>query len=233
MRQQRRTFSARRRTVAAAAAFRAAAVGNDAQTVGLGSCPIVIPATAQVDDVAIMSILCGNDTATFTPPSGWTAIRTDAMGTVAKTGLYYRTLQSGDAGTTATFNISGTNRLIGHMLVFSGVTATGMLNGAIISEASSTTPALPSVGSVPAGAMVVGIITRRRGATPAPGISFPNGGYTSGDIGWVSTNFGAIPECSMEAAYKVASTSGTYGGDTEAQSASSTGSNYLIVLPAA
>lgn len=72
-----------------------------ASATGVNSPNVVIPASAQAGDIAI--IVDNEDTAgTLAAPSGWTLIRSDSVSSNITGTTYYRILQSGDAGTTVT-----------------------------------------------------------------------------------------------------------------------------------
>lgn len=212
-----------------AVAFRASATANDASTTAQTNAVFTIPATAQVGDVAVVSLEDSNAGTTMTTPTGWTVQHGPDAGTAASTSwLFSKTLASGEPGATVTFTKSSGSRYIGEMIVFSGCTDTGIVVAATTGEASGTTTVIPTLTS-PANAALITFVNRRRGGTPAPTITIP-AGYTS--VAQVTTNFGALPEICLKGGYKAATTAGTYGGETATTDTASVGSTYLVALPA-
>lgn len=212
-----------------AVAFRASAVGGAGQSATTSTISITIPGTAVAGDVAALAVSTSGNT--VTTPTGWTLRSGPDAATSTDSYLYTKTLVSGDVGASLTLTCSAAGRFLASMIVVSGATETGAVFGTVAGEASGTTPTLPSVASVPANSIVVAFITRRRGGTPAPTITYPNGGYTT--TGGVTTGYGAAPEFATLGGYKIITTSGTYGGDVEATDTASVGNNYLIGFPPA
>lgn len=213
------------------AAFVAAAVGGNGQSAAVTNVNITIPATAAAGNVAVLTVETSFASATVVTPTGWTKQSgPDATTTTAFSYFFTKTLVSGDVG--AVLNVSqgsSSSRLLASMRVYSGVTETGLVFAANVNEASTSSPALPSLASVPAGAALDGCFTRRRGGTPATTVTVPSG-YTA--AGAAATNFGAVPEISVQGCYKIATSAGTYGGETGSGSSASIGTNYLVALPA-
>lgn len=213
-----------------AAAFRASALAGDGSSSGSSTLTFTIPATAQVGDVALIEATTGVNSVTLTTPSGWTKLSgPDLSASVTNTHLLVRTLQAGDPGAGVTLTFSGSSRCDGVMAVYSGVTQTGLLWASQIDSTATTTPALPSLASVPAGAMVVALQGRRVG-NETPATITPASGYTA--AGTAQTNFttGAV-ELTSTASHLVAASAGTQGGVNTASSPTSIGTSYLVALP--
>lgn len=215
-----------------AAVFRAAASAGNNQSSAVSSLGISIPAGAQVGDIAVLTAELLDTASAITTPSGWTLVTgpdTPGGGTNGESYVYLRTLTSGQPGSTVTLPITGgATRALAGMLVFDGVTSTGMDEEHTTEATSTTTLSVPTIPDVPGGSAVICVLSRRRGGTVAPTLTLP-GGFTTGfDI---KTNYGSIPELALKAGYQVPSTTGDQGGSTGSSSLLTVGVNYLIVLP--
>lgn len=212
-----------------AVAFRASAVAGNGQTVATSSLSITIPAGAAIGDVATLAVSTSSNT--VTTPTGWTLRSGPDIASSTDSYFFTKTLVSGDPGASVSLTSSAAGRFVASMVVVSGATETGAVFGTVAGEASGTTPTLPSIASVPANSIVVAAITRRRGATPAPVITYPNGSYTT--TGGATTTYGGVPEFATLCGYKIITTSGTYGGEVQATDVASVGNNYIAAFPPA
>lgn len=212
-------------------AYRASATGNSGQTATGTSVPIIIPATAVAGDVASVVLVSTGGTATVTTPTGWTLVSgPDRSGTNVSAWLYEKTIASGEPGSTVTFTLSTTVWTNAVMDVFFGATLTGRLFGALIETTSNAFATLPTVASVPAGSAVSGLYARRSAASTTPDVT-PPANY-KGTVRAASANTGTN-NVSTEGSYQIATTAGSYGGETATVNQNSLGINYLIVFPPA
>lgn len=219
-------------------AFRAAARGNHLQTAALNNVQLTIPATAQAGDVAVVIIATSSNPTMPSVPTGWDldiGPVGDGSNTFRGFLLTADVAASGtnSPGSSVTFTISFTARIVATMLVFSGRTRTGRQFASTV-ETNDTAHVIPTLTGVPAGADLVGATTRRRGG--AVGTITASGGYIEPTNGDVWTNFaggGTTVQAWAQGAYIENSGGGSVGGESWTGSVSSTGVTFLLALPAA
>lgn len=218
-------------------AFRGAARGNQLQNAALNNVQLTIPATAQAGDVAAVIISCSSNPTMPTPPTGWDldiGPVGDASNTFRAFLLTADVAASGtnSPGSTVTFTISFTSRIVGTILVFSGRTRTGRQFASTV-EVAGTTHVIPSLTGVPAGSDLVGATARRRGGAVG---TITATGWTEPTDADVWTNFaggGTTVQAWAQGAYIANSAGGSVGTWNWTGSVSSTGVTFLLSLPPA
>lgn len=216
-----------------AAAFVASASVGAAQAATVSSLSITTPAGAAAGQVALLCVQIDETANTLTVPSGWTSLSgPDNNATATSSRLLTRTLTSGDPGSSVSLSLSAASHAVATMSVFSGVTETGATSAFAAETVATKFPAVPTLSSVPANAMVVCVLARRRASTTftvqAPvEFTFALNVKTN----YVSTD----RNLSQSMAYLVDSGSGgSYGGDTGSttEGVSNIGNAYVVSLPA-
>lgn len=211
-----------------AGAFVAASRAGDGITAAVSSLAITIPASAAAGHVAELYVDADTNP-TLTTPTGWTLQRTDDVSTSARTWIFTRAIQAGDAGTSVTLTFGASTRPTAVMIVKSGVTLTG-IQTALLSQTTATgTYTLPTLTGVPAGAMVTAAFLRRR--TGAAGSITVPSPYTSPTNGDAATAFAAGSNTFLDTGY-VETAGGSIGGEAGSTGVTSLGNNYLVSLPA-
>lgn len=132
------------------------------------SVSMTIPTTVAIGDLAIMAVTLGSTTGTIslTTPSGWTQLGTTDSRTSQQTAIYYRTIASGDAGTTVTITASGATsaqRFGAVMVVYRGCDPTPTVQQ-VGNNTSGTTINAPTI-SVPSGGALLEVASSK-GTSP-------------------------------------------------------------------
>jgi hypothetical protein len=150
-------------------------------SVTAGTTTIVITATAQVGDIAVL--FDTSTTTTDVTPSGWTSIN-GATTTGIRTNISYRILTSGDAGSTIT-GMAGTTRKV--MLLFRDWSTTAPTINVTIPSSQATTAA-PTSQTIAAGAAgAKSIYLAAYGATSTtPTRGFTQTGFNAQQVSSVS-----------------------------------------------
>jgi hypothetical protein len=224
-----------------ATATRATAVYGDLVATASATASFTIPATVEIGDVICVVLSSGTSTVTMTTvPSGWTLKDTNIASTLVSFFACHTVASLTERSTTVSFGMSATSRLSGAMSVTSGGTETGMIFAKLGETSAVSTPALPSLASVPAGAMLNAFWTRRLAVASSSANITVNAAYSQLTPNRAGTNFSNSPNTSAEVAHRIVSTAGTYGGETSpvvttagGASASALGTNYLIAIPEA
>lgn len=212
-----------------AAAFRASAVGNNGQTAVKSSVATTIPGTAVAGDYALLCVESSWGAATATTPSGWSLLSgPDEPSSSSVSWLFGKTLVSGDPGSSVTVTLSTTSRVVSGMIVFSGVTASGVQVQSLLDSTSGSTISLPTATSVPSGAAVGVFFATRDASASAPSVTMPSS-YTAAPS---SASNMASPNVAVKGGYLITSSSGSVGGDTAAVSPSAMGTGYVVALSA-
>jgi hypothetical protein len=217
-----------------AAAFRAFSTAGDGQSSGTSTLTIDVPTTGPggtvaVGDVATIVVQCSSTTANLTTPTGWSLSGGPLRATASSVWRLSKVLVSGDLGATVTLTLSAAQRCQALMLVASGV-AYGNTTGTYNTETTATTaPSLPTVSGVPAGSLIFTIFSRRVGSTPAAVVHPP---VSTTEITSVETDFGTSPELTTVVGWTMTTVAGTFSGGTGSSSAASTGTNYVVAMPA-
>lgn len=213
-----------------AAAYVAGSLIGDGQTVTTSAPTVTIPAGASIGNVAIVAFEINVSTGTFATPSGWTLLTGPVRLTSPSNTVYLfgKVLASGEPGSTVAFTYSETRRIVGTVSVFSGVTLTGALT-ASVGESASTSTTLPSLASVSAGSMVAGLYGREHSTASSPQFTSTPTGYTAG--GQSRSTYVDATNHIGRAVYQVASSGGTYGGETASTDLATSGVNLLLALP--
>lgn len=214
-------------------AFFAAARGNHLQTATDNTVTTVIPASVTDGMVGVYFVDSSSNPTLNSITSGWTTRSgPDGGATNVYRGFCFtKTLTAAEAGTNVTATLSFGARDVGILLVFSGVTESGIVVGTpVLNETATTAPALPTL-TAPAGAMLVAGFMRRY-ATTFSAITVPSP-YTSPVNGDANTNYASGAQVGGDTGYAVTAAGGSVGGETGSTGGNSTGVNYLIALPAA
>jgi hypothetical protein len=209
------------------------ASAGEGQTSTTSSLSITIPSTAAVDDVAIITVDFGSSSTTLTTPTGWTVLSgPDTDSSLFSCWTLAKALESGEPGSSVDLNFGAAGRCVAHMRVYSGAdtTVSNYLVDVLVDTVATTTITLPTLANVPADALVDAAFARRRGGTVAA-LNFP-APYTAHTQ--VSTNYGTGANAFSRAAYDIAETTGTYGGESDSTAGQSNlGANYLVAIPIA
>lgn len=212
-----------------ATALRATATNQSASS---NTVTLVIPASAQADDIAVVSFSVNGASITATTPSGWTSqFGPDTSSTTATSWLIYKQLVAGDAGTTLSISLSTAVRWTALMDVISGGALTGALAGHTVDTASNTSNVVPTLANVPAGAYVSVHVNRRIGSGTAPTITIPSGYTADGDT--IAQANGSGANLTLTSAHQIPASLGTVGGEAVTYSASSIGAVYAVAIPSA
>lgn len=214
-----------------AVTYRAGATANDGQTSTGSSAAVVIPATAQIGDVALFCMVQNSGSSLFTAPAGWTLKRgPDTINSNLRTAIWVKQLVSGEPGSTVTFTSNVGARLPGAMVVFAGTSAA--LASAV--EISTKTTAGTSVTSPPIATAVdysgiVGFwVLRDNTASPSATLTVP-ATHTAGAVS--KTAFGSAPNYTVASSYRTTpGVAGTYGTTTGTASESVTAVVYYLAL---
>lgn len=213
-----------------ATAPRATASNSNA---GSTTITVVVPATAQAGDIALLSIGFNSSTVTATGPSGWSQqFGPDASPGTNSSYLYYKQLVSGDIGATVSITLTASTRWSAIMDVISGGTLTGLIAGHTVDGSGVVSDTIPTLPSVPSGAYM-SVHTHRRVATgvSATTISLPSGYTSDGDT--VTTANGSGANYTFNTFHKITSSAGNVGGETLTYSQTSAGTVYAIAIPSA
>lgn len=217
--------------------FVAGVAANDGQSSSTSTAAFTVPssATAHVADTAIVVLQTNSGTATFTPPSGWTALSGSSPDNTSNnnvTQVYVKDLVSGDLGASASFTVSSTpTRFIGSMLIFRGTTAASLTIAYASRSTASTSITSPTITTSGANTEIVEVWCAHTASTSAATITVP-GVDTAAST--TKTGFAASPNKTIQSGYLTTTgAAGTYGGNTATASLSSTANVYTLALPAA
>lgn len=173
--------ASRRRSISGGApAFVTSARGRDEATGNNNTSLITVPGS--VANGHIMCVVGAQNTGANTfslagGGSGATWTRREGPDTVSGSNLraYLWTARAtgSSAGSTITITSTGSTRFPSLLLVFSGVTDTGILTNVTIVSAADTSHAFPSVTVVTGGSLLVGIAALRSGTDTAATLTAP------------------------------------------------------------
>ena len=144
---------------------------------------IVIPATAEVGDIAVL--FDTSTTTTDVTPSGWTTIN-NATTTGIRTNISYKVLTSGEPGSTIT-GMAGNARKILQVYRVWGNTAPTISLSTPGSQATTATPTTQTITAGAAGAQSI-YVAAYGFTTTTPTRSFTQTGFTSTNPTSISTN---------------------------------------------
>lgn len=132
-------------------AFRAVASTNATTTTSF----VIAKPTGTVDGDAMVAIVNANNSATITPPAGWTLINTVDPVTEATISTYYKKASS--EGSDYTFTIGSSERTSGGIISFSGSFASNFIDVSSVNSATGGTdaPRASSVTTTVANTMLV------------------------------------------------------------------------------
>jgi len=207
------------------------ATATNINTTGTNTASIVIPATAQAGDIAVVHLGINSGSITATTPTGWTRQFGPDSTTTANSGyLYYKQLVAGDVGATLNFALTSSVRWSLLIDVISGGTLTGLIAGNTVASSAESSSLVPTLANVPAGAYVNVSIERRIGSGAAIDVTLPSGYTDDGDLAQSTAGSGA--NFTMVSCHKIPSTLGTVGGETITYNASNPGTVYAVAIPA-
>ena len=213
-------------------------VGSSGVTSGPGgstasSLTVPLPAGSQAGHVAVLAAESLNSSTVDLAdvPAGWTypAGAADRNGGNGSSWLLYKQLTAADitAGS-VTVDFTVVSQCLAELDVWSGVTSTGVLTATAVDTASNTSEPVPTIASVPAGAVFAAVFAYRSSAA-VPDVGLIAGYSQGGRI----TAPDAAPYLSVESQWKTATAAGSYGGDTGTSPANCTGVAYAVAIPAA
>lgn len=197
-------------------------------TAATTSIPITVP--AGVSSIHTGLIFVDADTnPSLTTPSGWTLLRTDDVGVNARTWIFTKALTAGDASASVPLTFGASTRPVASLVVFSGVTLTGIQSNVNPQTTATGTYTLPTLSSIPAGQLVIARFLRRRsGATGSITVPSP---YTSNTGAEAATNIASGANTFQDGGYVLQTAGGTIGGEAGSTGVTSIGNNYLVTLP--
>lgn len=215
-----------------AIAYRGGALLGDDATGLVSSISATIPASAQVDDVALLSVVQGTGANTFTDPAGWTLLAgPDRINANVSTSLWARKLIAGDPGSTVTVTASGGAHFVGVLEVFSGAdTLAEIIDSTGTTATAATTVASPALTTVEANCLIVNFWAVRSATIPPPSVTAP-AAHTAG--GESNTAHAESPNFAVRASYRTAPTAGAWGGESATVSESATAITYSVALTTA
>ncbi len=163
---------------------------------------VSVPSGTVANDVLLVQIAASKTGETITPPSGWTAIRSDNQSYLAvgiTQALYYR-VANGLEPASYSFGISSAAGIAGSMITFRGVDTNAPIGGNSGQGGAALLDTAPSIASCQAGTMQVAFfgystsllsLTLGVGLTPyssnstnaAVGLTIANGGTTLASAG--------------------------------------------------
>lgn len=216
--------------------FVATGVAGDGQTSTVTSLSFNIPSTGISNGDRLHVFVNSSDSLlTFgTLPSGTSVIDGPrANGTNQAVAILEKTLSTSDQGTS--FSVpwtSGAARATLEWSIFRGASGTTVVANAI--DASAVTNfVLPTVSSVAAGSIQVGMTLRRRSGVSAnnTATSSPYTGFTAGTNNDVGTAYASGVNVFGTGGYVLSSSGGTVGGETWVSGGvSSVGVSYVLVM---
>lgn len=210
------------------AALRDTAQINPGLTSGTADCSFTVPSSVQAGDVMVIEVGGNNASATWTTAA--TLRQNPTSGSGNGSYVFTKTVAAGEPGNSFGLTASTSRRWVGVAAFFSGVTETGLLSSSASSPTASTSITLPTVGGVPAGAMVVGTLDARTSSGSTATLTPPSGYTEAVEAG---TAFADSPNYAHAVVYKTAPSAGTYGGESAAASESTAlHMTALVVLPA-
>jgi uncharacterized repeat protein (TIGR01451 family) len=222
------------------------AIGANGSTSALS---LTVPAGTVINDVLLVQIAASNQTETITPPTGWTAIRSNSqtlLGAGMTQALFYR-VATGTESASYSFSVSAATWVAGSMTTFRGVSTTAPIFGSNGQGGVLLLDTAPAVASCQAGAMQVfffGFNTGALGLTigvgltpfattttnPVLGVTILNGGVTLASAGSCASNTTLAVSVTANIGQQVVltpaptqSVAGSVYGDTNHDSALSAG----------
>jgi hypothetical protein len=219
------------------ASFVATGIAGDGQTVQVTQLQLTLPGSGISTGDRLHVFVNSSDPALAfgALPAGFTVIDGPrANGTSQGTAVLEKTLSASDAGSTFTIPwTSGSARVTLEWSIFTGVSGTTLV-GVGQDAAATTSFVLPTVGSVPAGSVQIGMTLRRRsGASSVNTITgSPYTDFTAGTTNDVGTAYASGVNVFGSGGYVTSSAAGTVGGETwTSGGTSSLGTSYVIVVP--
>ena len=214
-------------------AFRASASAGGGSTATVSSLSITVPTsgtggTVAAGDDAVIAVTASTSSVALTVPAGWTLVSGPDKSYQNVSWLLRKTLVAGDLAASVSLVFSASVLATATMLVGTGTTTTGLLSGALIESSTTTTPKLPTVASVPSGALVFAFMGRRFVGSTIPTLGLP-AAFTAGPS--AATNFAGGPELSSLAGWQVTTAAGSISG-TGTSSPNTVGVDYVIAYPA-
>jgi hypothetical protein len=206
-----------------AGAFRTSVQAGNAATSTSSSLSITIPATAQPGDVAVLTVATTN-TSTLTTPTGWTVRSADTG-----TGMSYiltKTLVAGDINTAITLSFSATTKPTATIVVYSGVTETGLTLAKTVVSTATVTWTVPSVAATASGVVHYASASRTAGTIQTTSTTPTT--YTLASSSASSST--TAPNSSAFSFYKLTASSATVGGETHTLNQTNTGTAYAIAF---
>lgn len=128
-------------------------------TANTTSLVLSVPAGVQSGDLLLAQVVT-NGSATFTTPSGWTALQTTSNGLVQ--GLFYRFATASETGT-VTWTWSGNRRAGGGIAVYRGVDSSQAPGAAVSASNTSGNPTAPAQTVVDVNSLLVAVYAFDRG----------------------------------------------------------------------
>lgn len=215
-----------------AVSFVAGAQANNGQTANSLSATFTIPSGAAAGDTALLVVTQNTGANTFTPPSGWSTLRSgDFAATSLEGALFGKDLVAGEPGSSITVNSSGTSRFPGVLLVFRGTQLASITVTAATTTTASTTLTSPTITTTVDNSYVVNFwISRTSNAAPAGTITVP-ANHTADTSS--TTAFTTSPNDIVQASHLTTTgLAGSYGGQNATSSLSSSHAViYTIAVP--
>lgn len=215
-----------------AVSFVAGAQSNNGQTSATLTATFTIPASAQAGDTALLVVTQNTGANTFTPPSGWTTLRSgDFAATSLEGALFGKDLAAGEPGSSISVTASATSRFPGVLLVFRGTQLSSVTVTAATSTTSSTTLTSPSITTTVDNSFIVNFwISRTSNAAPAGTITVP-ANHTADTAS--TTAFTTSPNDIVQTSHLTTpGLAGSYGGQNATASlAASHAVIYTIAVP--
>ena len=228
--------AARRRSVVGGSpAFVASAKGNDEATGNNTTSVITVPGGvanghimcvvgAQNTGASTQTISGGGSGATWTTRQGPDTV----SGSNLRAYLWTARATASSAGSTITVTSTGSHRFPSVLLVFSGVTDTGILTAVDFVNSAGTSHLFPSVTVVTGGSMLVGMAALRSGTATAATLTAP-AGNTLDDTS--NTNVPASPALTVVGLHGTSTVAaGVRTPGTATASASVTSILYTVAL---
>ncbi|HEY9416732.1 MAG TPA: hypothetical protein VIQ30_18410, partial [Pseudonocardia sp.] len=174
-----------------------------------------LPAGWAANDVAILTGHVRGTSLTMTTPAGWTLVPGPtwpvAQSTNSRVYAWYRVLQAGD--TAPTITNSGAMTGGWSMTAYRGGDTSSPIGQAGTSSVSGTSLALPSLTGVLAGSALAVAVHAGVASGTIPTNITPDAAYTEA-VDHATSRTTTNANQRMEAAYRLISTGGSYGGET-------------------
>lgn len=219
------------------AAVRATALSNDgATTTNLSTCPVVIPASTQTNDIGLFIMTENLNAPTYTGATGWTSIAgQNVLASNQSTQVWAKVMSSSEAGTTETFSSGTGGRLSGILAIISGAdttlanivaaytTATNVTSGTNITSATVTTTV--------SGCLIVNLWSVRAGTATAPNLTIASPQTLDAST---QTAVSTSPNFTDSVSHQTTATgaAGTYGGVTATADETVNAAMYTLAIPA-